>query len=754
MRQFFSKFGFRWLTGLLLTSLALAQVLGYLPDTVAERLSQIDQVVYDTRLKVTPPVFDRRIVIVSIDDRSLAEVGRWPWNRDVTAKLVDQLFDQYHIKALGFDVAFSEPDNSSGYATLASLMQGELKDIPQFGERVRKLKPSLDYDARLAKAFQNRPVVLGYFLSDTLKKGVLPAPAFTVSDLNGYAVDALSTKAYEGNLAELQQAARGGGFFNADFDADGLLRKSPLMMRVGDAYYESLSLATARVALGSAKVQPVFLQADAINSEDYLKQYGVLAALKLNAGPVEALIPIEHNLSARIQYRGPGGPDGGAYRYISAVDVLTGKVPATELADRIVLVGTTAPGLNDLRSTPVKNDYPGVEVHANLIASILDNDFKQQPDFSVAFDLLQVLLVGIVLTLALSSFSPLASILLSLSAAALAIGFNSWIYQTHNAILPVATALLLILGLFIFNIAWGYLFEYRKGRAIVNLFGEYVAPELVTEMAKNPESYSMAGEVRELTILFADVRGFTTISEGLEPNALREYVNLYLTAMSEDIHANRGTLDKYIGDAVMAFWGAPITLPDHASLAVGTALRMQATARRLNQDFIARGWPPLKIGIGLNTGEVRVGDMGSQIRRAYTVMGDPVNLSSRLEGITKVYGVGIVVGNATRLAAPEFLYRELDMVRVKGKNEPVPIFEPIGLAGQVDPVISAALERWHQALEHVRAQQWDSAQNIITALHAAFPLDLLYPLYLDRIAHYREHPPESGWDAVTVFDTK
>jgi adenylate cyclase len=265
----------------------------------------------------------------------------------------------------------------------------------------------------------------------------------------------------------------------------------------------------------------------------------------------------------------------------------------------------------------------------------------------------------------------------------------------------------------------------------------------------------MDGESRELTVLFVDVRGFTTISEGLTPKQLREYINLYLTAMSEDIRdSHRGTLDKYIGDAVMAFWGAPVAFADHASRAVATSLLMQASARRLNDDFIARGWPPLKIGIGLNSGLMHVGDMGSKIRRAYTVMGDAVNLGSRLEGITKVYGVGITVGEATRAAAPEFAYRELDLVRVKGKNEPVAIFEPLALDKDLDPASRHELERWALALAAVRAQQWDQAMEIIVELQAISPDRGLYVLYTERIAYYRAHPPGEGWDGVTTFETK
>jgi adenylate cyclase len=274
-------------------------------------------------------------------------------------------------------------------------------------------------------------------------------------------------------------------------------------------------------------------------------------------------------------------------------------------------------------------------------------------------------------------------------------------------------------------------------------------------MAENPEAYDMDGESRELSVMFADVRGFTTISEGLSPKALREYINLYLTAMSEDIRSShQGTLDKYIGDAVMAFWGAPVSFPDHASRAVATSLLMQASAARLSQDFIQRGWPALHIGIGINTGAMHVGDMGSKIRRAYTVMGDAVNLGARLEGITKVYGVGIAVGQATRLAAPEFAYRELDLVRVKGKNEPVAIFEPIGKPADLAPGVLDELRDWTDALALVRTRQWDEARRRIERLRQAWPERRLYALYLERIAAWRAQAPGEDWDGVTVFDTK
>ena len=753
--RFIFKYGSRWGVALCMTLLAALQIAYFPPLAFIERL---DVLAYDMRMRVQNGELDPRIVIVDIDEKSIAEVGRWPWSRDVVAKLVDTLDQKYFARSVSFDVVFSEADTSSGYGTLESLARRELKDIPGFSEKIRALRPKFDYDHHFAAALDGRPTVLGYFLSnepDAVTKGLLPAPAFSVAELGGMEVESAVYKSYAGNLEELQAAAKAGGFMNPTQDPDGTIRRLSLLARIGDNYYESLALATARVGLGASKIRPIFYTQDEtqLSGEEH-RTYGALKALRLNSKPKATTIPLERNMTALINYRGPGGPRGGQYRYVSAVDVLQAKVPMEHLADTIVLIGTTSAGLKDLRPAPVNTNYPGVEMHANIIASIMDGDFKQEPDFNLGLQLAQVVVIGVVLGLLLPVLTPLLSIIASLLAVAAVIGSNFAMYQQLNWVVPIATSLLLVAALFIFNIAWGYLFEYRKGRAMVNLFGEYVAPELVAEMAANPHNYSMEGESRELTVLFADVRGFTTISEGLDPNALREYINIYLTAMSEDIRGNRGTLDKYIGDAVMAFWGAPVELPDHASRAVASALKMQATAKALNKDFVARNWPPLKIGIGLNTGEMRVGDMGSKIRRAYTVMGDAVNLSSRLEGITKVYGVGIAVGDATRLAAPQFAYRELDRVRVKGKNEPVPIFEPLALASELQDAVRADVEKWHEALGLVRAQQWDRAEGLLRELLADHPDEVLYKLYIQRIEHYREQPPGPDWDGVTTFETK
>ena len=750
MLKLLRKYGARWALGLLLCAAAILHTANVLH---MDTLDRMDTFMSGLRMRAEAPVLDPRVVIVDIDEKSLAEVGRFPWSRNVMARLVEQLTVKYEVAAVGFDVSFPEPDTSSGYDVLKQLAQGELQQVAGLQGQLARLQPQLDYDGLLAQAIQGQPVVLGYSLSGSQARGMLPKPAFTEDALNGRTVHAYAVAGYEANIPRLQQAAVSAGIFTAMPDRDGVVRSTALLQKIGRGYYPTLSLATAAVALRARSIAPLFEgTVDTLSESE--RANGGLEAVALFHEEGNIRIPVGEGLTTAIQYRGPGGPQGGAYRYVSASDVLRGAVPAEQLAGAIALVGTTAPGLNDLRATPVNAQYPGVEIHANMISSILDGSFKFRPDYASVFEAAQLVVLGLLLALALPVLAPAWSIALSLLAIGAAGAVNFYLYRAHDLVFNVSSMLVLALALFILNVAWGYFFEVRRGRALVSRFGEYVAPELVAEMAENPEKYNMDGESRELSVMFVDVRGFTTISEGLTPKALREYINLYLTAMSTDIRdSHRGTLDKYIGDAVMAFWGAPVAFPDHASRAVATALLMQASAQRLNQDFLKRGWPELKIGIGVNTGQMHVGDMGSQIRRAYTVMGDAVNLGSRLEGITKVYGVGIAVGEATRAAAPEFAYRELDLVRVKGKNEPVAIFEPLAREADLDQAARAALERWHAALALVRGQQWDAAQAALEALELAAPHGL-HQLYLQRIAHYRSAPPAPDWDGVTTFDTK
>jgi adenylate cyclase len=430
-------------------------------------------------------------------------------------------------------------------------------------------------------------------------------------------------------------------------------------------------------------------------------------------------------------------------------------VPLERLKGKIALVGTTAPGLLDLRSTPVDNVFPGVEVHANLIAGMLDKRIKLKPPYMLGAEVVLLLVGGVTLSLLIPMLAPLWATLATLAGMLTVTGLNVAIWTEADMVLPLAASLLMTLSLYIVNMAYGYFVEARSKRQFTELFGQYVPPELVDRMARDPQKYNMEPRAAELTILFSDVRGFTSISEALKPEELREYINAYLTDMSGIIRGrHRGTLDKYIGDAIMAFWGAPVDDAQHARNGVLAALDMQKERRILNEKFAARGWPTLKIGVGVNSGNVRVGDMGSQVRRAYTVMGDPVNVASRLEGRTKYYGVGILVGEATRNAVKEVVFKEIDRIKVKGKDEAVTIYEPLGPEGEVERKVLDELKLWNQTLRAYRGQQWDQVEVSLLNLQRMNPECELYALYGERVTQFRRAPPPAGWDGVTSFDEK
>jgi adenylate cyclase len=417
-------------------------------------------------------------------------------------------------------------------------------------------------------------------------------------------------------------------------------------------------------------------------------------------------------------------------------------------------VGTTAPGLFDLRATPVASVYPGVEIHANLIAGMLDGDIKQRPPYVLGAEVILLLVSGLAMAIILPLVSPLRATLITALVLVSAFATNVWVWDSGNLVLPLASGLLMIAILFALNMSYGFFVETRAKRQITGRFGQYVPPELVDEMAQHPEAFSMEGASREMTVLFTDVRGFTTISEGLDPKELSQLMNDFLTPLTRVIHSRRGTIDKYMGDCIMAFWGAPLDDPDHAMNAVLAGLEMQKVLEGLAPEFKARGWPEIRIGVGVNTGRMSVGNMGSEIRVAYTVMGDAVNLASRLEGVTKQYGVGMIVGENTRACLKDMVFRELDRVRVKGKDEPVTIYEPLGQSGDVDSAVLNELKLWGQALRLYRARDWDMAELQLINLQKANPGRVVYQLYIDRIAHYRANPPGDDWDGAFRFETK
>jgi adenylate cyclase len=703
-------------------------------------LSVVDAYLYDVRVRLSAAdKQDDRIVVVDIDEKSLAEVGRWPWGRNTVAGMVRKLTDDYKVAVVGFDVVFAEPDESSGLKVLEDIGRSQLREVSAYQTALHSLRSSLNYDRLFAETLYGRPVVLGYYFNNAQPSGALPSPVFPAGHFKDRPVTFFNWKGFGSNLALLQEKAASAGHFNPLPDFDGVSRRVPLVVEHGGAYYEALSLAMVRLLLGQAELRPGYPEAE--GGMEWLEVATPRGSLK---------VPVDEFGAALIPYRG----GERSFPYVSAVDVLKGKVDPARLQNKIVLVGTTAPGLMDLRSTPVGATYPGVEIHANLIAGILDGSVKQKPSYVMGAEVVQLLFFGGLLTFLLPLLSPFRSSLLTAVTLALILTLNFWLWQSASLVLPLASSLLLVAVLFALNMSWGYFVESRTKRQLTGLFGQYVPPELVDEMARDPENYSMEGRKEELTVLFSDVRGFTTISEGLDPKELVLLMNEYLGPMTTVIRRNRGTLDKYIGDAIMAFWGAPVADPDHARHAVLSALEMQQEVKKLAEPFRARGWPELHIGVGVNSGPMTVGDLGSPVRQAYTVMGDAVNLASRLEGITKEYGVGIVVGEATRNLLKDIVFRELDRVRVKGKDEPVGIYEPLGVAGEVPQAAMDELKLWQHALRLYRSQDWDGAEIQLVNLAQRDPGSRLYKLYSERIQYHRANPPGEDWDGVFTFKTK
>lgn len=731
------------MVGLLITSAFLFEKIS---DYNSAALDKIENFLYDVRILMTMPGgVDERIVIVDIDEKSLAKVGRWPWSRIHIAKLLDELFDNYDVTLVGFDIVFPEPDNSSGLKILQKLGRNELADIKKYHDAIANLEDQLDYDKLLSKSISNRQIVLGYYFNDAISStgstntGELPMPAFHRDTFKNKNVQARKAIGYNANIKELQDAALTAGHFTPWIDDDGVIRRIPMVYEYQDNFYEALSLIMVRTLLGIKETKPVF-------EEDYNTGYSSLEKLSLEYID----IPVDKNVQALVPYRGKEG----SFLYVSAVDVINGLVDKKILQDAIVLVGTTAPGLYDLRTTPVQKQYAGVEIHANLISGILDQNIKQSPAYVDGVEFIQLLLIGCLLTLLFPLLSPLWVTFVTLVISSITIAANITFWQYGNLVIPLAASLILIFIIFVANMSYGFFIERRGKLQIASTFGQYIPPDLIDEMNFNEDSYSLEAENREMTVLFSDIRGFTTISEGLTPAQLSELMNAYLTPMTKIIHEKRGTIDKYMGDAIMAFWGAPLEIPNHARHALETAMDMLERLNAIRIEFIERGWSAIYIGVGLHTGMMSVGNMGSEFRMAYTVLGDAVNLGSRLEGLTKVYGVEIIVSEATRDAVPEFAYRELDIVKVKGKDKPIGIYEPIALEEEITDEELVEMEKSKKAISAYRKQDWLIAQLFFDELQKMLPERKLYSIYLERINNFMNNPPPANWDGVFVHTTK
>ena len=746
MTEFFNKLKDNWVRMALSAVVLVVFVVHAAGGFNLAFIDLMENLAYDTHLKFTmPDTIDDSVVIVDIDEVSLTAEGRWPWPRDKLARLVEVLFEEYEIGILGFDIVFAEQDESSGLNVLEELAANELQANQDFVSQLQVIRPRLDYDGIFAEAIQKYDVVLGYYFNlgaseiETPQIGSLPAPIFEKSVFQGKNIQFLTATGYGGNIQALTTSALGAGHFTQQPDRDGVVRRVPMLIRFQDQYYASLSLEIVRRALGTDKVIPRF-------EKPLFDTRGYPGLEMLTIG--KAAIPVDRHIKTLVPFRG----GARSFPYVPATQVLHQVAEKKLLKDRIVLLGTSAPGLLDLRATPVDEIYPGVEVHANLIAGILNGSVLQFPEYTLGAEVIMLIITGVGMILAGSLLSPFYAMVFTAVGVLLYIGFNHLVWASGGVVLPLASGILMVSNMFLLQMSYGYFIETRGKRQLTGLFGQYIPPELVDEMAKDPTDYSHEAEQRELTVMFSDVRDFTTLSEGVSPKELSELMNEFLTPMTGIIHDARGTIDKYMGDAIMAFWGAPLPDDEHPRHALEAGIQLLGSLVGLNEQFRERGWPEIRIGVGINTGVMSVGDMGSQFRMAYTVMGDAVNLGSRLEGLTKGYGVPLIVSESTRAAVPEYAYRELDRVRVKGKAKPVAIYEPLCLKDQVGKELKKELKLYAETIRLYRAQQWDMAELNFMNLQRTSGTPGLYTAYVERIKHFREEAPPSDWDGV--FDHK
>lgn len=720
-------------------------------------LTRVNAVWYDWRFQAWPPQRDAAIpiVIVDLDEATQQHEGRWPWDRRKVAELVTAL-QGYGAALIGFDVVFSEPGGNPVSQIL------DTAELPPFiADALSPLLATVDGDSALARVLSEQ-TVLGYFFhADGASAGALPPPFLELTDDLARASSLRSMPNYTANLRILTENALSTGFVVAVPDADGIVRRIPLAMRYKTGVYASLSLELARLALGAPWLR---LQQDAHDDVT------VVTGIRIGQ---HVTVPLDERGHMLVPYRGPAG----SFPTVSATGVLRGDAPADllhQLQGAIILVGTSALGLGDLRTIPLQTAYPGVEVHANALDAMLTaamqkmesaqgaaltesgrqlrSPFYHRPDWEPGASLALLLVAGLGLAWLLPGRSPFSMLVLVFGALAVVTGVNVVLWHVGHLSLPLALQALATLAVGGLNIAAGYVIATRQKRTIESLFGEYVPADHVARMLADPQSVSLEGEQRNMTVLFADVRNFTALSESLSASELKSALNRYLSAITEVIFEHHGTIDKYVGDLVMAFWNAPLDDPQHAGHAVQAALAMQARMRELRREFAAQGLPEFHIGIGVNTGVMNVGDMGSSYRRAYTVLGDAVNLASRLEGLTDFYGVSILVSDTTRAHTPDIAYRTVDIARVKGRSQALTLSQPLDAIADADLI--AVLDPHEQAVADYQAGRWKQARAGFQELDQRLAHDRLSGRYLDAMARLGADQPPPGWEAVTDHQTK
>ncbi len=661
-----------------------------------------------------------QVIIATVDEKSLSEIGRWPWSRSMTAKLVDSL-KEYGAKAVGFDIVFAEPEQSTG--------------------------PSAD--AILAKSVKSaKNVSLGYFFHTSMKDVEFLTEEYinaSGSLIGGSMYSMVREKGHEGDynlitayapvpsIKAIAESGENCGYFNAFPDPDGVIRWSPLVIKFQDNFYYSLPIALLMQYLDYPMI--------VLNLAEFGVDGVMLGDLRIPTDEIGRLL---------INYLGPAK----TFPHYSISDIIAGRLSPELIKGKIVIVGATATGIYDLRVTPFSPVYPGVELHATVVENILQGNFLEQSAWTTFIDICGIIFFGMIIGIAIPRLKALQGILLVMVLLGGFVAGNTLIFAKYNTWLNMVYPVLTMMTIYLVITVYRYFTEEREKKKIRGAFQYYLTASVINELLKDPTKLKLGGDKKDLTVMFSDIRGFTTISEKLTPEELVHLLNEYLTAMTDIVFKYEGLLDKYIGDAIMAVFGAPVDQPDHALRSCRTALEMMATLKGLQQKWAAEGRPFVDIGVGINSGDMVVGNMGSNMRFDYTVMGDNVNLSSRLEGINKEYGTHIVISEFTyEVVKEEVFCRELDAVRVKGKKLPVKIYELICErkdAAEHEEYIG----RFHAGLAHYKAARWDEGIAAFKSVLEIRPDDPPAKLYIQRCQDLKENPPEGEWDGVFTMTRK
>ncbi|MCK6417800.1 MAG: adenylate/guanylate cyclase domain-containing protein [Alphaproteobacteria bacterium] len=740
--------------GILQTLFLLALLAGLVGWSDADNVvrQRLQFAVFDTynRLYPRPAPEGAPVVIVDIDEQSLKELGQWPWPRTVLARLVDQLAAM-GAKAVAFDMVFAEPDRTTPVRIAQALPTGSDYDAVR-----QSLTQLPDHDAIFGAAIaRNGRVITGFTHAaekDTLAPPVLRQP-FLVRDADrkNFLLQAQNLHGAANTLPVLTAGAAGNGSFIASPAGDGILREVTLVFSgepaFGPQIYPALSIEALRVALGGAggfsRIEPATQQR--FYDPDYLLRIGSQTGKDFMA---RVQIPLDADGHLWVYYR-PLMREN----YIPAhqvIDAAMSDAIALKIKDKIVLVGASPEGLKDVRSTPLDLFVPGVEVHFNVIEQTLQGKFLLRPYFIKGMEALVIGAMGLAIIALTPFLGALGMMLIATGFIVASFAGSFYAFHTWGLLLDPLYPALCVGIIFSFSALFSFMRAEAQRRQVRQAFGLYISPDYMKELTRNPGKLQLGGETRELSIMFTDIRNFTTIAEGMNPAALITLMNDFLTPMSEQVMRQRGTIDKYIGDAMMAFWNAPLDDPDHARHACRAALGMQSVLEPINQRLALE--TPLRVGIGLNTGPCAVGNMGSRQRFAYSALGDAVNLASRLEGLTKTYGVPVLAGEAIVSRAPEFAFLEVDLIRVKGKSQAVRVYALLGdEACAQTPEFKELTQNHDKFLNLYRAQKWEEA---LAALTPNAKLDALHEVYRKRISAFKDTPPPADWDGVFKAQTK